>query len=547
MGTPFARPSESATLLIMPSMSLSSIYSMCLTILAQQFPRDNVRCGQVATPQSAVLLTGLLAGCLTITDATSAELEFSTCTIGNDAATVAAECATLSVPVAPEAAALPHAENIDRSRTELAPTIDIHIARLPAREPGANVAPITLIAGGPGQSSTDVFPSVLHAFRHLRERHDVILVDQRGTGQSAPLECPAADDIDLNLDFDVDETRRLSEECLLHLEQDPRWYTTSVAVVDLDGVRRALGYPSWHLYGVSYGTRVAIHYARRFPEHVNSLLLDAVVPPGIAIGEDVIATGDAALQNIFARCAATEGCNTAFPDIESQAETLLDELATQARRVTYEDVSLGQQRTLEFTADHLSTTLRLLSYSAHGASILPSLLADAINDDYFAPLARLTALQIKALGESLTTGMYNAVICTEDAPLISPSSEVKTTGRYLRTDVAAQLQAACSPWPNGVVDSDFHTPFESAIPTLIMSGSADPITPPSYGEVVLKNLSNARHVVNTGLGHMQAPHGCMPQIIAEFVTNESPEKLDTDCLNRLQPPAFFIDANGPLP
>ena len=112
----------------------------------------------------------------------------------------------------------------------------------------------------------------------MQRERDIVLVDQRGTGGSNALNCPFPDE-DEAADLTPAQLRAHARDCLASLHADPRFYTTSVAVQDLDAVRAALGYARINLYGVSYGTRVAQHYLRRFPGQVRALILDGVVPP----------------------------------------------------------------------------------------------------------------------------------------------------------------------------------------------------------------------------------------------------------------------------
>ena len=468
---------------------------------------------------------------------------FEECSIGSGAAKLVAQCAQLTVPIDPESAD--------------AGTLDLSIARIPARRQSAHTDVFTLLAGGPGQSAIESFPAVSFAFRHIMRDRDVILIDQRGTGQSAKLSCP--DDPDsLGLEFDTDPQRlaTLSAECLDSLQHNPRLFTTSVAVQDLELVRKALGVSQWNLYGISYGTRVAMHYLRRFPEAVRTMSLDAVVPPTIALGPDIGALAQRTLDLIFERCSDDTGCDQAFGDLRQPTRQLIEDLKRTPRTVEFEDVATGKLSSMQFTHQHLALTLRLLTYSSQTAAILPSMLHDAIANDNFAPLARQARLQTQSLGDSLATGMHHSIVCTEDVPFIvaaladpsvNNSSDAGVEYSYMGNTIVDSLIASCSQWPAGRIDDDFKLALESSIPTLILSGEADPITPPAYGDTVASSLENATHLVNPDQGHMQAPFGCMPVLLAQFVESANTEELDTRCLERVRALPFFVDANGPLP
>jgi len=479
---------------------------------------------------------------------TAESLQFERCTIGDRRATLKARCATLEVALDPSSGP---ANQSAAGQTTTNDSLHLAIARIPARGRKAQADPVVFISGGPGQSARDTYPAIARAFRHVNRDRDIIIVDQRGTGASELLDCPTGPDGlagDNSTEALAREARESATDCLASLEADPRLFTTSVAVRDLEQVRKALGVDSWNLYGVSYGTRVALHYARRYPARTRALVLDAVVPPGIPLGPDIAPLAQRALSLILQRCAANQACNNAFPDIESRTSDFIDRLESGAIDVEWEDIAQGSLETSRFSREDLAVTLRLLAYSAHGASLLPSLLDDAIEQDHLAPLARQAALQTRELQASLATGMHYAVVCTEDLPFMdADAARAKAADTFLGSAPLTALEAACDAWPAGIIDDDFHALLDSDVPTLILSGEADPVTPPAYGDRLTQTLGNATHIVNEGQGHMQLPLGCVPQLFAEFVDAADGTDLSLACLDRLYPPPFFVDANGPHP
>ncbi len=490
---------------------------------------------------SDFLRAGLFAALLATLSGPVAASEYlegtERCTIGDKRANLKALCRTVTVPVDPE--------------TPAGDTLDVSLAIIPARDRSVADDPLLFISGGPGQSALESYPAVAHAFRHVNRSRDIVLVDQRGTGSSGLLDCPTPSEA-LQWDDDVGALVRDAEqsaaECLASLDVDTRLYTTSVAVQDLERVREALGIDRWSIYGVSYGTRVAMHYARRFPEATRAMVLDAVVPPGVPLGPDIAAHAQRALSLILSRCENDPGCAAAFPDIESRTAAFITELEATPIELEWEDIARGTLETSRFTRASLAASLRLLSYSAHGASLIPSLLHDAIDDGHLAPLARQADLQTRTLEDSLATGMHYAVVCSEDLPFmdIEQASE-NARGTYLGDVPLLALAAACGVWPEGRVDADFHEPLGLSVPTLMLSGEADPVTPPDNVEQLLAASEQARHIVNAGQGHMQMPLGCMPQVVAQFIETLDTDKVIHPCLDRLRAPPFFIDANGPQP
>lgn len=443
---------------------------------------------------------------------------------------VRAECARLTVP-------------LDRSRPD-GPQIELSVARVRAlsRHPGN--AALTVIAGGPGQSSLDYFAAYSPAFARMRETFDVLLVDQRGTGGSARLSCPTPSTT-LGDIWSVEQTAEHARACFDTLEHDPRHFTTSVAVEDLDAVRAAFGYDALAVYGVSYGTRVAQHYLRRFPDRTHSVVLDGVVPVDEALGPGIALQAQQALELAFARCRASDACAEAFPGLEQRFGTLLAGLRETPVSVTLPDPLTAETMTVTLTHLDMAGAVRLLSYAPQTVALLPLFIEQAASGNYVPMTAQAVSLS-RAMVDAMALGMHNAVVCTEDMPFVVRETQgLEST--YLGRVMVESLRAICSVWPQGVIDADFKTPFASQVPVLVLSGEADPITPPHYGERVAGYLGNARHLVGRGQGHGLAPVGCVPQLMGAFARDRDPAGLDASCLERLGPEPFFTSFAGPQP
>jgi pimeloyl-ACP methyl ester carboxylesterase len=491
---------------------------------------------------AAALLALQVSAFLTPT-VTASTIDFSTCRIGAMPASVPAECASVEVPFT--YGLVP--ENTQTSGKAQPKTITLSVAKIPARANQVSDDPLTLLAGGPGQSAAEAWPQIQNAFYPILANRDVYLIDQRGTGKSARMDCPSLP-ADNELNRDLKAVQQAATQCYEEQPLATQWFTTSVAVRDLDTVREALGIKQWNLYGVSYGTRVALHYLRRYPQHTRSVIIDAVVAPQKPIGPEIPLHAQQSLDALFERCENDTACAEAFPDLADKTDSLFDSLKNNPRNVQFENISLGALDTMELSDQHLAGTVRLLSYSSYGTSILPSMLYDAATDNNLAPFARQTHMQISQLDGSMATGMHSAVICTEDAPFIeSVADRSALQNTYLGDFLVDAMSATCKPWPAGVIDDDFHEPVSSEVPVLALSGAVDPITPPEYAELAIQSLSNSHHIVNPHQGHTQAPLGCIPALMSQFVDTPDPRNLATDCLKRLSPPALFIDANGPMP
>lgn len=425
--------------------------------------------------------------------------------------------------------------------------IRIHVAVLPALRKDALPDPLVVISGGPGQAASDFYLSSAAAFERIRADRDIVIVDQRGTGKSNRLDCKLPDEFE-TARFDAELLQSYTRKCLETLNGDPRFYATSVAVADLDEIRAALGYATVNLYGISYGTRVAQHYVRRYPDKVRAAVLDGVVPAETVLGPDIAIAAQRALDAILDRCAAQSDCQRAFADIKSDFARLSARLSDAPMAITIPDPRTAVATPLDFEYMHMAVALRLHSYSDDTAALLPFLIHEAAQGRPQA-MAAQALLVSRSLSEQMANGMHNAVVCTEDAPFISRDALRNSAldATYLRRLFVESLQAMCSVWPRGGIDEDFHAPLQSDVPALILSGEHDPVTPASYGEQAVKGFANGRHLIFPGQGHGQFASACGASLIRRFIESGSARDLNADCVSRVTPAPFFLDANGPAP
>lgn len=425
------------------------------------------------------------------------------------------------------------------------PVIGLFIAVVPALTLEPQPDPFVPIAGGPGQASSEFYAAYSSAFEMVRRDRDIVLLDQRGTGQSAVIDCEMDDEI-VEGRFSRERTIDATRECLDALAHDPRFFTTSVAVRDLEALREALGYTQFNLYGISYGTRVAQHFLRRFPQSTRTVVLDGVVPPQLALGPAIAIEAQKALETIFDRCAESADCNDAFPDIREEFATLRDALAREPVTVSLPHPLRGDPQELNFGKHEMAAALRLLSYHPNSVAVIPMLINEAARGN-FAPLASQFLMISDRLSDAINIAMHNSVACTEDAPFFDSEDIAPEAldASYIGPVLVEALEAICSVWPAGVLDEGLRTPLSSDKPVLLLSGEADPITPPRYAELAAVDLGNARLVTGAKQGHGLAPRGCMPDVIARFVATADVDAIDIDCLDRMHAMPFFLDFSGP--
>lgn len=447
---------------------------------------------------------------------------------------VAARCGSFDVAENPAAPAGRH--------------IALHVAVIPALRSRDRADPLFVISGGPGQAASDFYLAMAQVFGRIRRDHDIVLIDQRGTGRSNQLNCPLPNDSDLT-EANPAEIRTHAAQCLASLPGDVRFYTTSIAVEDMDAVRAALGYERVNLYGISYGTRVAQHYVRRYPNRVRSMVLDGVVPPTMALGPTIAIDAQSALDGLFERCTQTAECARAFPNLAQTFQALRVRLQKQPLELTIADPLTAQPLLLRFGAAELNGAVRMLTYSDETASTLPLLLHDAQANDRPAALAAQFEMVKRSMQSQLAYGMHFSVVCSEDAPRWSQAKVAREAleATYIGADFMDVMHAVCEGWPRGIVHEDFMQPLHTEVPVLALSGQWDPVTPPAYADRALENFRNARHLVLPGQGHGQLAIGCMPRIVARFIANASTHELGEECLKGIAPTPFMLSSSGPAP
>lgn len=490
-----------------------------------------------------LILTAALAAASDAAPAPQAAVappRFSPCRLEHPSglASVEAQCGHVTVPENP-------AQPTGRR-------LQLFVAKIPALSRQASPEPLFILAGGPGLAATTFYASAAPVFARIRRHHDLILVDQRGTGRSHPLLCQF--DEQQIWDAGEEETARVMRACRAQLarDHDLAQYTTSVAVRDLDAVREALGYTRISLYGSSYGTRVAQHYARRFPAHTQALILDGVVPPTRILGPSTPLDAQRSLEQVFERCRNDSACKARFGDPAQDYQQLREKLSHASVTVSLNDPRSGAPRQLPFTSSVLSGALRLSTYTADQAALLPLALHLANRQNQFAPLAAQFLLQASGYDAVLAYGMHNSVVCAEDVPFFASAqiarSELDST--FLGAAQIDALQALCADWPRGPIDADFHTRLDSEVPALLLSGTADPVTPANFGDEAALGFHHALHLKLPEQGHGQLVQPCMDGIMATFLDTASRDALpspDTSCLSHVAPAPFFLSMNGPGP
>ena len=420
--------------------------------------------------------------------------------------------------------------------------IDVHFAVLPALARHGRPDPVFFFAGGPGQSAMDLAAPLARQFSRLLNGRDLVLIDQRGTGRSAPLKCPDDEEraVTQPLAQRLDQAAQLQrlQQCRAGLQRLPhgdlRHYTTPVAMADAEAVRAALGADKLNLVGGSYGTRAALEYLRQFPQHVRRVVIDGVAPPDMALAASFSTDNQAALDALFTWCAADAACKARHSGLRAQWQALL---ASLPRSVSVTDPFSGRPETVTLTRHAVLDAVRNALYLPLAASALPQALAQAGAGDFGALLALPSMLGGGAGG--LATGMHFSVVCSEDAQSPSPRS---APGADFGDLFERQYREVCADWPRATLPAAFYSVPVSPAPVLVLSGAIDPATPPRHGESVARALGpKARHVVVPNAGHGVLSLACQNEVMNRFIradTDAAALQVDTGCAKDLpRPPA----------
>lgn len=457
----------------------------------------------------------------------AAALRLQPCQVPRVAETL--RCGTLEVP-----------ENRQAPRGR---SIGLRVVVVPAKEPSAGAAPLFHLEGGPGIAATMMAPFYAVEVPDYRRRRDVVLVDRRGTGGSNALECPG-DDNRSRLE-QMYSAKELAD-CRRSLEAraDLTQYTTDAAADDLDEVRAGLGYETVDLFGLSYGTRLALVYMRRHPDHVRSAVLMGPAPTDLAMPLHHAPDGQRALELMFADCAGDAGCARAYPRLKEELAAVLDRLDRAPAAVTLPDPRSGRAATYHLTRGGFAEQVRSRLYAPASRAGVP-LAIDAASRGDFGPF--LEPLRAGGVGPPIADGLYLSVTCAEDVPFIDPvEAERLAAGTALGMYRVREQRAACAEWPQAHVPADFRDPVESKAPTLILSGERDPVTPPRLGEEVVRHLANGRHVVIPQGAHVPdgiEPVACLDGVMLRFFADPWAKDLDTACLNSMRPQPFVLPSS----
>ncbi|MBA6351721.1 MULTISPECIES: alpha/beta fold hydrolase [unclassified Colwellia] len=439
------------------------------------------------------------------------------------------QCGTLQVP---ENYSLPEGEKIS-----------VNFAVLPAIDSSQNKTPLMFLAGGPGQASVELAAHIFSTFGEIKKSHDIILVDQRGTGKSHPLSC---DENEVRNAYEIipeDFSPQEIKDCIAQFKGDLSQYNSENAIRDFDAVRVALGHEKINIYGGSYGTRAALVYMRLFPDALNSVVLDSVGPIEVPIG--TFGQSSARSFNLLLEnCQQDESCNSAYPSLKDDFTAVIARLEQAPVNLKIAHPRLGTKTDFVLSRSKFISNLRMQLYSMQTRTLVPLVIHQAFLGNY-QPMIGLIAMSEGGMG--MYVGLTLNIVCNEDFPKITTEMFAgDANNTFGGNDSHSAWLQACPLWPKYAVSDDFYQSVTANIPTLILSGNLDPVTPPSNGDESAKTLPNNHHIVSKNSAHIVASTPCGIEIVNEFLTTLDPNDLDESCLAELKSETFMTHLNGNL-
>jgi pimeloyl-ACP methyl ester carboxylesterase len=421
-------------------------------------------------------------------------------------------------------------------------TIKLKIIVLKALNKSPAPDAIFTLHGGPGAAATELVDLARRGvLEPSRQNHDLVFVDQRGTGDSGGLQCDVGDDPrDMATFFGDILPRDKVRACLKKLQStaDLRLYTTPIAMDDLDDVRSALGYDKVNLVGLSYGSFAAQIYMRRHPDHVRSAFLVGVATPDIKQPLLFPRGAQHAMDLLFTDCAADELCRNSFPGLQKEFESVLARFAK--GHVTMELINpvTRKREQVQVARSSFVERIRLALYTTGTQRFVPLIIHKAFTNDYI-PFEE-AALQLSP-GAGVARGMYFTVTCSEGVRFITDQDIAQETqGTFVGPERVTRHIEACQDWPKGDIPPSYIDPVKSDAPVLMISGEVDGSSAPWFGENAIKFLPNGRQLKIRYFGH-QADGPCLRDIFQKFINTASSKDLDTSCTASIRRPPFATE------
>lgn len=469
-----------------------------------------------------ILCLPLILGACTATQAEKIDLE--PCVVSN----ISAQCGTLSV--------------FENRETQSGRKIDIHVVVIKAWGKDPLPDPIFYLAGGPGGSAIQDAEFALYILKSAHARRDIVLVDQRGTGQSNQMTCPRNAEESLGWIPIDDQMLQDLQDCLANLEGDPAAYTTAWAMDDLDDVRAALGYDQINLYGESYGPTAEQVYLQRHENRVRTMTLAGATLIDVPIFEKMPHSSQFALDLLVNRCQADPACNAAYPNFGEEIAAVISRVEQQPVELPVTDTITGQP--IQLNRVMLVLGIHSALINTRGAVELPRLIHQAYEGNWN-EIAQLYALDLSdSAANSKWLVMDLTIVCHEDWARLDPAeTALFNPDAYLNYEDMRRFLLAeevCAMLPRPSPSALYPAVTPSSIPVLLITNEADPQNPLENVADAKEHYPNSLTVVAPGQGHSYTGLECREQFISAFIETGTTKDLDTSCLQQVPLPAFNV-------
>ena len=431
--------------------------------------------------------------------------------------------------------------------------IRLAVAIAKSTSPDPRPDPIVYLDGGPGASTIETLSLVYDGFfAPFATERDVVLFDQRGIGESKPaLDCPGLDNAFLESvqrDIRGEQLRSLITASLTACKRDLdaagvdlAAYNSAESAADLNDLRQALGIEEWNLYGISYGTRLALTVMRDHPQNIRSVILDSSYPPQADLYAELLSNADRAFDKLFTGCAADAACNAAYPDLERIFFEVVDGLNYEPAELEVYHYAMDKTIEAKMNGDLFLRAIFSTLYSTSIIPILPALIYSAHDGD----TEGLTPLigDLFFTYDTISSGMHFSVECREEFPFGSAEGYLAAIDEYpdLRHGLDLPIIDICELWDVPPADPIENEPVVSDIPTLILAGEYDPITPPRWGEQVAQDLSRGYFFTFPGVGHGASVADICPLEMTFAFLSDPSVRPDSSCIESMNGPYFFTE------
>lgn len=422
-------------------------------------------------------------------------------------------------------------------------TLDVNVIVVKSIATSSKADPLFLLMGGPGQAASELVSGLIRIFSDVHQSRDLVFIDQRGTGLSSPLMCDEENgDIykDLSSDFDHSDIKK----CLNNFNVDLSQYNTNNAILDFDAVRLALGYEVINLYGISYGSRAAMVYMRDKPEALRSVILDGVAPPQVVVGPLGVEAARA-FDILIKQCANHVDCQKQYPTLVHDYQKIRAQLETAPIHTLIDHPVSDKKIVLNIDVQKFISMLHSQLYSVGRRELLPFIINEFAKGNY-KPFVGLMS-QREDTSNQIYVGLNFNIVCNEDIP--------RATKEILANDHANSfsgrhsfegLRDVCKQWPQFKPPANFADEVKSAIPTMLLSGELDPVTPPSWADIAAKGLTNHAHYIAQNAGHGLVTQTCAGSMINDFIESLDFDDVDSSCLDKQPLPGFLLNNNSNL-